>query len=86
MTAYGVELPPESIDGTLVRFGSEELIYKTSNNICAQRQPGGPVVLLLPLEPSTLEEGLVIEDVCRRPDLTEQPLRCIQRRVLPFAC
>jgi hypothetical protein len=76
--AHGFELPTEAVDAAVVILYREQLIYKSSNDIGAKRKSRRPVVLLLPLEPSALEKWLMTENVRRRPNLTEKPLRCIQ--------
>jgi hypothetical protein len=71
MPPDGFELPTEAVDRLGVGLSREYLIYKARDDITAERKPRRRVVLLLSLEPSALEKGLMIEDVRRRPYLTE---------------
>jgi hypothetical protein len=65
------ELPTESVNRRWIALGSEELVYQARYDVRAQRKARRPVVRLLPLEPSTFEKRFVIQNVQRRPNLTE---------------
>jgi hypothetical protein len=66
------QLPGKAIaTGGVIPAQREQLIYQARNNIRAKRKPRRRVLLLLPLEPSALEEWLMTENVRRRPNLTE---------------
>jgi hypothetical protein len=73
-----LELPTEAISGLVVFLESQQLIDETRHDIRAERQTRGRVVRLLALEAGTLEKRFVRQNVRRRPNLTEQPLRRIQ--------
>jgi hypothetical protein len=78
VSPHCLELPTKALGSFGVVGERQQLIDQTGDDIGAERKTRAPIVRLLALEPGTLEKRFVRQDVRRRPNLTEQPLRRIQ--------
>jgi hypothetical protein len=60
---HGFELPSEGFDTIGTGREQQQLVDQTGNDVRAQSKASGVVIGLLSLDPGTLEEGLVRENI-----------------------
>jgi hypothetical protein len=60
---HGFELPSEGFDTIGTGREQQQLVDQTGNDVRAQSKASGAVIGLLSLDPGTLEEGLVRENI-----------------------